>query len=50
MGKNQGEQSKDANNNPGSNPEGRDSTKEKYNLGHIVTPYTQGLGESIKNI
>ena len=31
-------------------PEGTDSTKERYNKGHIVIPYMQGLGESIKNI
>ena len=25
-------------------------TKNKYNKGHIVIPYTQGLGDSIKKI
>ena len=34
--------------NPCGNPEGKDVTKEKYNKGHIVIPYTRGLGESIK--
>ena len=50
VGNSQGEQSEDVNDNPSSNPEGRDSTKDKYSNGHIVIPYTQGLGESIKNI
>ena len=36
--------------NASGNPEGRDSTKEKYNEGHTVIPYMWGLGESIKNI
>ena len=27
-----------------------DTTKDKYNKGHIVIPYTQGLGESIRKI
>ena len=44
----QGELSEDDSNNLSGNPEGRDSTKEKYNKGHIVIPYIQGLGESIK--
>ena len=37
-------------NNPSGNTTGRDPTKDKYNKGHIVIPYTQGLGESIKKI
>ena len=32
-------------------PEGRDTTKDRYTKGHsIAIPYTQGLGESIKNV
>ena len=50
MGNNQGELSEEDSNNPSSNTTGRDSTKEKYNKGHIIIPYTQGLGESIKKI
>ena len=50
MGNGQGEKSEEANDNPSGNPEGRDSAKEKYSKGHIVIPYIQGLGESIKNI
>ena len=37
-------------NNPSSNTIGRDPNKDKHNKGHIVIPYTQGLGESIKKI
>ena len=44
------EQSEGHTDNPSGNPEGRDSTKDKYNKGHTVIPYTQGLGESITNI
>ena len=29
---------------------GKDLTKDKHNKGHIVIPYTQGLGESIRKI
>ena len=47
---NQGELSEDVNNSPSSNPEERDTTKEKYKNEHIVIPYTPGLRESIKNI
>ena len=47
VGNNQGELSKENSNNPSSNTTGRDSTKEKYNKGYIVIPYTQGLGDSI---
>ena len=32
------------------NTTGQDPTKDKYNKEHIVIPYTQGLGESIKKI
>ena len=46
----QGEQGEGDTDNPSINPEVRHSTKEKYNRGHIVIPYTQGLGESIKHI
>ena len=45
VGNNQSEQSGGNNDNNNGDPEGRDTTK-----GHIVIPYTQGLGESIKNI
>ena len=45
VGNNQGEQSEGDTNNSSSNPE-----KENYNKGHIVIAYTQGLGESIKNM
>ena len=41
VGDRQGEQSEEFNDNPSSNPEGRDSTKDKYSKGHIVIPYTQ---------
>ena len=37
-------------NTPSSNTMERDPTKDKYNKGHIVIPYIQGLGESIKKI
>ena len=50
MRNSQGEQCEEVNENPSSNPEGRDFTKDKYSKGHIVIPYTQGLEESIKNI
>ena len=50
MRNNQGETSEEDSKNPSSNTTGRDSTKEKYNKGHIVIPYTQGLGASIKMI
>ena len=36
--------------NPSHNTTGRDSNKHKYSKGHIVIPYIQGLGESIKKI
>ena len=39
IGNIQGEQSDDVNINPSSNPEGRDSTKDKYKRGHIVISY-----------
>ena len=48
MGNNQREQSDGNTNNTSGNPEGRDSTKEKYNKGHTVIPYMQGLGDSRK--
>ena len=47
---NQGELSEEDSNNHSSNTEERDSTKEKYNKGHIVIPSMQELGESIKKI
>ena len=50
MGNKQGEESEGGTDNPSGNCEGRDSTKYKYNKGHIVIPYTQGLGEGIKNV
>ena len=49
MGNNQRELS-DKNSNTSGNTTGMDSTMEKYNKGHIVIPYTQGLGESIKKM
>ena len=49
MGNDQGEPSDKDSNNPNGNTTGRDPTKEKYQ-GHIVIPFTQGLGESIKKI
>ena len=50
MENNEGELSEEDSNNPSSNTTGRDSTKEKYNKGHVIIPYTQGLGGSIKRI
>ena len=47
---NQWEPNEEDSDNPISNTTGRYSTKEKYNVGHIVIPYTQGLGESAKKI
>ena len=35
---------------PSSITTGRDPNKDKHSKGHIVIPYTQGLGESIKTI
>ena len=37
-------------NSPSGNTIGRNPTKDKYNKGHIVIPYSQELGESIKKI
>ena len=37
-------------NSPSGNTIGRDPIKDKYNKGHIVIPYTQGLREIIKKI
>ena len=48
VGNNQGEPSEEDSYNPSGNATGRDSTKEKYNKGHIVIHYTHGLGGSIK--
>ena len=50
VGNTQGEPSDEDSNNPSGNTIGRNSTKEKYNKGHVVIPYTQGLGQSIKKI
>ena len=50
VGNTQGEPSEQESNNPSSNNTGSDTTKNKYNKGHIIIPYTQGLGESIKMI
>ena len=41
----QGEPREEDNNNPSGNTTGRDPNKDKYTKGHIVIPYTQGLGE-----
>ena len=49
-GSNQSGQSGSNNDNNSRDPEGRGTTKDKYTKGHIVIPYTQWLGESIKNI
>ena len=40
MGNNEGEPSEEDSNNTSGNTIGRDSTKEKYNKGNIVIPYT----------
>ena len=50
MGNFQGEPSEEDSNNPSDNTIGRDPTKDKYNKGHIVISYLQGLGENIKKI
>ena len=49
MGNNQGELSEEDNNNPSGNIEGRDSTKEKYNKGHIVIPFYTGAKREYQN-
>ena len=41
IGNNQADLSEEYSNNPSGNNAGRDSTKEKYNKGHILIPYTQ---------
>ena len=46
----QGEPSEELNNSPSSNSTGRDPNKDKYSKGHVVIPYPQGLGKSIKKI
>ena len=38
------------NDNNSRDPEGRDTTKDRYTKEHIVIPYTQRWGESIRNI
>ena len=43
VGNIKGEPSEEDSNNPSGNTTGRDSTKDKYNKGHIVKLYTQGL-------
>ena len=50
VGNTQGEPSLQNSNNPSGNSTYTIHTKDKYNKGHIVIPYTQGLGESIKKI
>ena len=40
----------EVNNSPSSNTIVRDTTKDKHSKGHIIIPYTQGLGENIKKI
>ena len=47
-GNNLSGQSGSNNDNNSRDPEGRGTTKDRYTKGHIVIPYTQGLGESIK--
>ena len=46
----QGEPTEEDTNNPSSNTTGREPHKDKYSKSHIVTPYTQGLGETINKI
>ena len=46
----QGEPSEQDSSSCSSSNTGSDTTKDKYNKGHIVIPYIQGLGESIKEI
>ena len=46
----QGESSEGNNNNPSSKTTGGDPNEEKYGKGHIVIPYMQGPGESIKKL
>ena len=46
----EGEPSEEDYNSPSSNTTRRDPNKDKYSKGHTVIPYTQELGESIKNI
>ena len=50
MENNQNEQSGENSYNNNGNPEGRDTTKDRYTKGHIVIPYILGLGESIKHM
>ena len=45
-----GEPTQEETNNPSGNTTGRKPNKDKYSKGHIVIPYTQALGESIKKI
>ena len=45
---NHGEPSEEGNNNSSGNTTGRTPTREKHRKGHIVIPYIQGPGESIK--
>ena len=47
---NQGEPTEVDTNDPSGNTTGRDPNKDKHRKGHIIIPYTQGLGESIKKI
>ena len=47
---NQQDNSTQGNNNPSSNTEWGPSTKEKLNIGHVVIPYIQELGDSFKKI
>ena len=46
----QGEPSEEDTNNIRDNTTRRDPNKEKHMKGHIVIPYSQGIGESIKKI
>ena len=50
MENNWGEQGEGEPDNTCGYSEGRDPTNEKFDKGHIVIPYTEGLGESINNI
>ena len=48
VGSTQGDPSEEDSHNPCGNSRGKDSTKDKYNMRHIVIPYKQQLGESTK--
>ena len=47
---NQRDQSGGNNDNNNGDHEGRDTIKDRYHKGHIVTPYTKGLGKTSKTL